>query len=140
MDLVTVRQIYKDREQYLNKEISVGGWVRSLRDSKAFGFIVLSDGTYFETLQVVYHDTMDNFSEISRLSVGTALIIKGTLVATPEAKQPFEIQATEIVIAAKNPNPNEIKYEIADFLYHMMVLMAEKGVTWEEVTTELANR
>ena len=49
-------------------------------------------------------------------------------------------EATEIVIAAKNPNPNEIKYEIADFLYHMMVLMAEKGVTWEEVTTELANR
>ena len=85
MDLVTVRQIYKDREQYLNKEISIGGWVRSLRDSKAFGFIVLSDGTYFETLQVVYHDTMENFSEISKLSVGTALIIKGTLVATPEA-------------------------------------------------------
>ena len=49
-------------------------------------------------------------------------------------------EATEIVIAAKNPNPNEIKYEIADFLYHMMVLMAEKGVTWEEITTELANR
>ena len=49
-------------------------------------------------------------------------------------------EATEIVIAAKNPNPNEIKYEIAAFLYHMMVLMAEKGVTWEEVTTELANR
>ena len=67
MDLVTVRQIYKDREQYLNKEISIGGWVRSLRDSKAFGFIVLSDGTYFETLQVVYHDTMENFSEISKL-------------------------------------------------------------------------
>ena len=49
-------------------------------------------------------------------------------------------EATEIVIAAKNPNPNEIKYEICDFLYHMMVLMAEKGVTWEEITTELANR
>lgn len=105
MDLVTVRQIYKDREQYLNKEISIGGWVRSLRDSKAFGFIVLSDGTYFETLQVVYHDTMENFSEISKLSVGTALIIKGTLVATPEAKQPFEIQATEIVIeGASSPD------------------------------------
>ena len=93
MDLVTVRQIYKDRETYLNREITVGGWVRSLRDSKAFGFIVLSDGTYFETLQVVYHDTMENFAEISKLSVGTALIIKGTLVATPQAKQPFEIQA-----------------------------------------------
>ena len=53
MDLVTVRQIYKNREEYLDKEVTVGGWVRSLRDSKAFGFIVLSDGTYFEPMQVV---------------------------------------------------------------------------------------
>lgn len=98
MDLVTVRQIYKDTKSYVNKEITVGGWVRSLRDSKAFGFIVLSDGTYFETLQVVYHDTLANFSEISKLNVGTALIIKGRLLATPDAKQPFEIQAGEISI------------------------------------------
>ena len=105
MDLVTVRQIYKDKETYLNREITVGGWVRSLRDSKAFGFIVLSDGTYFETLQVVYHDTMENFVEISKLSVGTALIVKGTLVATPQAKQPFEIQASEITVeGASSPD------------------------------------
>lgn len=98
MDLTTVRQIYKDKESYLNKTVTVGGWVRSLRDSKAFGFIVLSDGTYFETLQVVYHDTMENFTEINKLNVGAALIVKGVLVATPEAKQPFEIQAEEITI------------------------------------------
>lgn len=98
MDLITVRQIYKDKESYLNKTVTVGGWVRSLRDSKAFGFIVLSDGTYFETLQVVYHDTMENFAEISKLNVGAALIVKGTLVPTPEAKQPFEIQAEEIIV------------------------------------------
>ncbi|HIX14957.1 MAG TPA: asparagine--tRNA ligase, partial [Candidatus Hungatella pullicola] len=98
MDLVTVRQIYKNREEYLDKEVTVGGWVRSLRDSKAFGFIVLSDGTYFEPIQVVYHDTMENFSEISKLNVGTALIVKGTLVATPQAKQPFEIQASSVEV------------------------------------------
>lgn len=98
MDLITVRQIYKDKESYLNKTVTAGGWVRSLRDSKAFGFIVLSDGTYFETLQVVYHDTMENFAEISKLNVGAALIVKGTLVPTPEAKQPFEIQAEEIIV------------------------------------------
>ncbi|HCD45537.1 MAG TPA: asparagine--tRNA ligase, partial [Lachnoclostridium sp.] len=73
-------------------------WVRSLRDSKSFGFIVLNDGTYFETLQVVYHDTMENFSEISKLNVGTAVIVTGTLVPTPEAKQPFEIQAEKIIV------------------------------------------
>ena len=98
MDLVTVRELYKNREAYLDKEVSVGGWERSVRASKAFGFIVVSDGTYFETLQVVYHDNMANFAEISKLNVGAAIIVKGTLVATPDAKQPFEIQAVEVAV------------------------------------------
>ncbi|PJJ30221.1 asparagine--tRNA ligase [Lacrimispora celerecrescens] len=98
MDLITVRQIYKDKESLLNTQVTIGGWVRSLRDSKSFGFIVLNDGTYFDTLQVVYHDTMENFSEISKLNVGTAVIVTGTLVPTPEAKQPFEIQADKIIV------------------------------------------
>ena len=98
MKLTTVKEIYREREKYLDKEVTVGGWVRSVRDSKTFGFIVLHDGTYFETLQVVYHDTMDNFAEISKLNVGAAIIVKGMLVATPQAKQPFEIQATEVSV------------------------------------------
>ena len=96
--LVTIREIFKNRDAYLNKEISVGGWVRSNRDSKSFGFVVINDGTFFEPLQVVYHDTMENFAAIAKINVGAALIVKGTLVPTPEAKQPFEIQATEIVV------------------------------------------
>ena len=102
MDLVTVRELYKNREAYLDKEVSVGGWVRSVRASKAFGFIVVSDGTYFETLQVVYHDSMDNFQDISKLNVGAAIIVKGNLVATPQAKQPFEIQAEEIMVEGES--------------------------------------
>ena len=98
MDLITVREIYKKQETFLNSQVTVGGWVRSLRDSKSFGFIVLNDGSYFETLQVVYHDTMENFSEISKLNVGAAVIVTGTLVPTPDAKQPFEIQATEVTV------------------------------------------
>ena len=98
MKLTTVKEIYKNREQYLDKEVTVGGWVRSVRDSKTFGFIVLHDGTFFETLQVVYHDTMENFAEICKLNVGASIIVKGTLVATPQAKQPFEIQASEVVV------------------------------------------
>ena len=98
MDLITVKELYKNREQYFDKEVTVGGWVRSNRDSKTFGFIVVNDGSYFETLQVVYNDTMANFAEITKLNVGTAIIVKGTLVATPQAKQPFEIQATEVVV------------------------------------------
>ena len=98
MDLITVRELYKHPEEYLDKEINVGGWVRSLRDSKAFGFIVVSDGSFFETLQIVYHDTLPNFAEVSKLSVGTAILVKGTLVSTPQAKQPFEIQASEVTV------------------------------------------
>ena len=98
MDLVTVKELYKNREQYFDKEVTVGGWVRSNRDSKAFGFIVVNDGSYFETLQIVYHDTMDNFAEITKLNVGAAIIVQGSLVATPPAKQPVEIQATEVTV------------------------------------------
>ena len=96
--LVSIRDIFKNREEYLNKEISVGGWVRSNRDSKSFGFVVINDGTFFEPLQVVYHDSLSNFADITKINVGAALIVKGTLVPTPEAKQPFEIQASEVVI------------------------------------------
>lgn len=96
--LVSIRDIFKNREEYLNKEISVGGWVRSNRDSKSFGFVVINDGTFFEPLQVVYHDSLSNFADIAKVNVGAALIVKGTLVPTPEAKQPFEIQASEVVI------------------------------------------
>lgn len=96
--LTTVREIYKEREKYLDQSVRVGGWVRSVRDSKTFGFIVLHDGTFFEPLQIVYSDKLENFSEISSMNVGAAIIVTGTLVATPQAKQPFEIQADEVVI------------------------------------------
>ncbi len=98
MELITVRELYQDRDRFLGKKVQIGGWVRSIRDSKTFGFIVISDGTFFETLQVVYSDKLENFAEISKMNVGAALLIEGTLVATPEAKQPFEIQAENIVV------------------------------------------
>ena len=100
--LVSVRELFKQKEQYLNTEVSVGGWVRSIRDSKTFGFIVLNDGTFFEPLQIVYSDKLSNFEKISKLNVGAALIIKGQLVPTPEAKQPFEIQANEIIVEGES--------------------------------------
>ena len=100
--LVSVRELFKQKEKYLNTQISVGGWVRSIRDSKTFGFIVLNDGTFFEPLQIVYSDKLENFEKISKLNVGAALIVKGQLVPTPEAKQPFEIQADEIVVEGES--------------------------------------
>ena len=98
MNIITIRELFKNTQQYIDKDIEVCGWVRSVRASKAFGFIVLNDGTFFEPLQVVFHDTMSNFDEVAKLNVGSALIVRGTLVATPDAKQPFEIQAKEVEI------------------------------------------
>ncbi len=98
MELISIRDLYKNKENYLDKTITIGGWVRSIRDSKTFGFIVVNDGTFFEPLQIVYHDKMENFAEISKLNVGVAIIVTGTLVATPQAKQPFEIQADTIEV------------------------------------------
>ncbi len=96
MQVTTLREIFKNQEAFYGKEVTVGGWVRSNRDSKSFGFLVISDGTFFTPLQVVYHDTMANFQQAAKLGVGAAVIVKGQIVATPEAKQPFELQATEL--------------------------------------------
>ena len=118
MNLVTVRDIYKNRENYLNKEIEVGGWVRSIRDSKAFGFLVLADGSYFETLQIVFHDNMDNFDEICKCNVGAAVIVKGTLIPTPEAKQPFEIQAVSVAVEGPSAPSAEETSQLRVPAYH----------------------
>ncbi|HHU72325.1 MAG TPA: asparagine--tRNA ligase, partial [Clostridiales bacterium] len=90
----------------------------SIRDSKNFGFIVLNDGTYFEPIQVVYHDTLDNFETISKLNVGSALVVYGELVATPDAKQPFEIQAERVdVEGASSPDyPLQKKRHTLEYL------------------------
>ena len=102
MELINIRDLFRDKEKYLGNKVTVGGWVRSVRDSKTFGFIVVNDGTFFEPLQVVYHDTMENFTQISKLNVGAAIIVTGTLIATPDAKQPFEIQADSIEVEGES--------------------------------------
>ena len=117
MELVTVRELYRNREEYLDKKVQVGGWLRSVRDSKSFGFLVLNDGTFFEALQIVYHDTMENFSEISKLNVGAAVIVEGTLVATPEAKQPFEIQADSVVVEGNSTSDYPLQKKRHSFEY-----------------------
>jgi len=98
MDLITVRELFKNTSAYAGKEIKVGGWVRNRRGSKQFGFIVLNDGTYFTPLQVVYSDKLSNFQEISKINIGAALIVTGVLELTPNSKQPFELQAASIEV------------------------------------------
>ena len=96
--LISVRSLFKETDAYAGKQIKVGGWVRNLRASKNFGFINLSDGTFFSQVQVVYGSELANFNEISKLNIGAAVIVTGTLVLTPDAKQPFELQASEVFV------------------------------------------
>ena len=117
MELTSVRSFFRDREQYIGKEVVTGGWVRSIRASKTFGFIVVNDGTFFEPIQVVYSDALDNFEEISKLNVGAAVIVKGTLVATPEAKQPFEIQASGVEIEGASSGDYPLQKKRHSFEY-----------------------
>ena len=102
MELVNIRDLYRSKEQYLEQTVTIGGWVRSIRSSKNFGFIVVNDGTFFEPLQIVYHDALENFAAVEKLNVGAAVIVTGKLVATPQAKQPFEIQAEEVVVEGES--------------------------------------
>ncbi len=102
MEMVNIRDLYRKKESYLEQKVTVAGWVRSIRSSKDFGFIVVNDGTFFEPLQVVYHDQMSNFAALEKLNVGAAIIVTGRLVATPQAKQPFEIQADEALIEGES--------------------------------------
>lgn len=100
--LTNIKDLYRRKEEFLEKEVTVGGWVRSIRGSKNFGFIVVNDGTFFEPLQVVYSDVLPNFAEVEKLNVGAAILVKGKLVATPNAKQPFEIQAGEVLVEGQS--------------------------------------
>ncbi len=98
MELIEIRDLYQNTEKYAGKTVSIGAWVRNRRASKSFGFLMMSDGTFFQPVQVVITDAMENFAEISKINIGAALIITGTLEVTPDAKQPFEIQAGSVVI------------------------------------------
>lgn len=102
MDLINIRDLYRNKEVYLDKEVTIGGWVRNRRASKNFGFLVVNDGTFFEPLQVVYSDSLENFENITKINVGAAVIVKGKLVATPDAKQPFEIQAIDVCVEGES--------------------------------------
>ncbi len=98
MQLTEIKELYRRKEEYIGKEVTVGGWVRSNRDSKNFGFLMMNDGTFFESLQVVYSDALANFDALCKINVGAALILRGTIVETPGTKQPFEMQAAEAVV------------------------------------------
>lgn len=125
MDLNTVKSIYRNTADYANKEVTLGGWIRTMRVSKNFGFIELNDGSFFKNIQIVFEaDTLSNYAEITKLGVGAAIIVKGLLVETPEAKQPFEVKAQEIAIeGTSTPDyPLQKKRHSVEFLRQIAYL------------------
>ena len=103
MERIKIAQIFADQEQFGGKEVLVSGWARTIRDMKTFGFIELNDGSCFRNLQVVMSaDELHNYKEIAGQNVGAALIVRGTVVLTPEAKQPLELRAAEIAVEGRS--------------------------------------
>ncbi len=117
MEITSIRSLFRNKEEYVGKQVAAGGWVRSIRDSKTFGFIVINDGTFFEPLQIVYSDKLDNFDNISKLQVGAAIVVRGTLVETPEAKQPFEIQADSVEVEGNSASDYPLQKKRHSFEY-----------------------
>lgn len=100
MNLVSIKSIYRQADDFVGQEVKVQGWVRTLRASKSTGFIELNDGSFFKNLQIVFGQEIENFNEISKLPISTAITVQGRVVATPDAKQPIEIHANEISVEA----------------------------------------
>lgn len=118
MENTLIRKIYRETDLFAGKEITISGWVRTVRASNAFGFIEVNDGTFFKSIQVVFEDNLDNFKEVSKLSVSSSIIVTGKLELTPGAKQPFEIKALSIEIAGESDNdyPLQKKRHTIEFL------------------------
>lgn len=98
MEKVTIKDLYRSTEKYIDKTVEVAGWVKTVRDSKAFGFIELNDGSFFNNLQIVFNDKLANFEEVRKLTISSSIIVNGKVVKTENAKQPFEIHADSVEI------------------------------------------
>ena len=117
MKALTVKKLFSNTSEYTNKTIELEGWVKSLRDSKTFGFIELNDGTFFKNVQIVFNNELSNFDDICKLTLSSSIKVTGKMVETPNAKQPFEIQATKIEIESLADNDYPLQKKKHSFEY-----------------------
>ena len=117
-EFIEIKQLYRNKEEYIDKTVKVAGWIRTSRMSKNFGFIELNDGTFFKNMQIVIDEKLDNFKEVGKLPISTSLLVEGTLVATQNAKQPVEIQATKIIVEGESDSsyPLQKKRHTVEYL------------------------
>ncbi len=117
MEVVYVKDIFRNKEEYLNKEICVEGWIRNSRSTGAISFIELNDGTFFKNIQIVYEKSLENYGEIEKLPLSSSIIVKGKLVEAPGAKQDFEIQASSIELEGKSSSDYPLQKKRHTFEY-----------------------
>jgi len=117
MEKLVIKDLYRNTEKYIGKEITLNGWVRTVRDSKNFGFIELNDGSFFKNVQIVFSDKLENFNDICKLTISSSIEVTGTLVKTENAKQPFEIQATNIKIESLSDSTYPLQKKKHTFEY-----------------------
>ena len=116
-DFILIKDLYRNTKDYIEKNVKVSGWVKTIRDSKSFGFIELNDGSFFKNVQVVFTDKLNNFEDIKKLSISSSIIVSGPLVKTENAKQPFEIQATNVEIFNQADNDYPLQKKRHSFEY-----------------------
>lgn len=121
MDYTVVKDLYRKTDEYINKNVRIAGWVRTIRNSKAFGFIELNDGTFFKNIQIVFDDKLENFAEVGKATISSSIIVEGEVVKTENAKQIFEIHAKKIEI-----------YNLADTSYPIQ----KKNTSFEYLRTQ----
>ena len=117
MKKLVVKDLYRDTEKYVNQTVTLEGWVRTVRDSKTFGFIELNDGSFFKNVQIVFTDALNNFDSVRKLTISSSIKVIGTLVLTENAKQPFEIQASEIEIESLSDSSYPLQKKKHSFEY-----------------------
>lgn len=117
-EFLEVKNLYRDKEEYLGKTVRVAGWMRTSRISKKFGFVELNDGSFFKNIQVVVDEAkVDNFKEISKLAISSAIIVEGELVSVDNAKNPIEIQASKIIIEGESDSSYPLQKKKHSFEY-----------------------
>ena len=117
MNILQIKELYKNQQDYAEQNITICGWVKSNRDSKSFGFLSINDGTFFQPVQVVYDNTLSNYDTVRKINVGAALIITGTFLLTPDAKQPFEIHAQCVEVEGDCPGDYPLQKKRHSFEY-----------------------
>ncbi|MCX7884536.1 MAG: asparagine--tRNA ligase [Caloramator sp.] len=117
MESTTIKKLYREHENYADKQVKLSGWIRTLRSSKSFGFIELNDGTFFKNAQIVFDEALSNFKEIEKLPISTSITVEGKVVLTPNAKQPFEIKADNVIVEGTSSSDYPLQKKKHSFEY-----------------------